>query len=95
MLHGFLTEAEGLRGDREPFDAAAADSTDMVVDELTASDTQAGAVATQGTPAGGWLDHFDELVAHRRATRLWPGGERQAQTCLWVAAERLPEFRAL
>ena len=88
LLHGFLTETEGRRGDLEPFDVAAADA-------MEEANGQADTSAEQAAGASGWLDHFDDLVAQRRATRLWPGPERQVETCLWVAAERLPEFRAL
>jgi ATP-dependent Lhr-like helicase len=97
MLHGFVTEAEGRRGDIEPFDAP--------VQERRAAESDAAADAA-GAPrdddesrsecAGtGWLSHFDELVAEGRATRLWPDPQRHTERCLWIAAERLPELRAL
>jgi ATP-dependent Lhr-like helicase len=81
MLHGFLTEAEGRRGDIEPF-GEVQDAAPAVDEDQAAGD-------------GGWLEHFDELVAQRRAARLWPDEARDATSCLWVAAERLPEMRAL
>jgi ATP-dependent Lhr-like helicase len=67
VLHGFLTEAEGRRGDLEPAEGA----------------------------EGGWLRHFDELVAQRRAARLTPRAAAAPAASLWVAAERLPELQAL
>ena len=56
VLLGYLTDAEGRRGD--------------------------------GTR--GWVEPFEELVAEGRATR-----QSSAAGPLWVAAERLPEWRAL
>ena len=86
LLHGFLTETEGRRGDLESFDAA---------DDSTEPADRQGDPSGDQVAGAGWLDHFNDLVAQRRATRLWPGPERRVETCLWVAAERLPEFRAL
>ena len=89
MLHGFLTEAEGRRGDLERLL-----SIDAAIEESAAVDA-AGDLQTEPQPADspGWIGEFDELLGQRRATRLWPCGNPQADGCLWVAAERLPEFR--
>jgi len=93
MLHGFLTEAEGRRGNIEPFDTSrggeAYESGSATVEEAQADNGE----GLEG--ARGWLGHFDDLVAQRRAARLWPDDARDASRCLWVAAERLPEVRAL
>ncbi len=84
MLHGFVTEAEGLRGDVESF-APAPDPADADAADADAAEAE----------AAGWLAHFDELANQRRAARLWPDDARRRESCLWVAAERLPELQAL
>ena len=81
MLHGFVTEAEGGRGDIEPLEIGV--------------DTGADARVTASSAPPGWCEHFSGLAAQRRAARLWPDEGRRPESCLWVAAERLPELRAL
>ncbi|HEX9700424.1 MAG TPA: DEAD/DEAH box helicase [Acidobacteriota bacterium] len=111
VLHGFLTEAEGRRGDLE-WDAAEGVATgadgEAAVGEGAAdepvdgagdpSDRGAGpeATAAGGGVEGGWTAHFDELLRQGRATRLFPAGEQRPDAdVFWVAAERLPELQAL
>jgi ATP-dependent Lhr-like helicase len=98
MLHGFVTEAEGRRGDIEPFDGPVQEErgggSDAAAGDAEGARRDDDASRQQGAGAG-WLAHFDELVAEGRATRLWPDPECREERCLWVAAERLPELRAL
>ncbi len=98
LLHGFLTETEGRRGDIEPFDVPSRDNGESdAAAGIPVAAAQQDAVGDDvgSESARGWLDHFDELVAQRRAARFWPDETRDAASCLWVAAERLPEMRAL
>ena len=74
---------ERVRGEAWP-DAANADELHdglVWLGFLTADEVQAGA---------GWRDWLDELAGQRRAALIDVAGAR-----VWIAAERLPHFRAL
>jgi ATP-dependent Lhr-like helicase len=61
-------------------------------DELHDALLTVGFLTEEEGRRSGWETLFDHLASARRATVLRSGGDRPA---LWVAAERLPQFRAL
>jgi ATP-dependent helicase Lhr and Lhr-like helicase len=65
-------------------------------DELHDALMQMGLITVVEGEQNGWQQLFDELVNDRRATVLRPAqANKLRHTDLWIAAERLPQWRAI